>query len=500
MNNKNYKQEKLEHANREDARVANVSLPIVESTAVSRRRFLEATGFSLSVLAINGCSRPDAKLALPMTELPEGMIPGRKQVYASTCSGCSAGCGLLVSVRDGRPLKMEGMPEHPLSKGGLCAIGQALPLGLYDSQRLQQPLHEGKETDWKQIDQSVLNSIKNIQSSGGAVRFVTSTITSPTMKESINTFLKQFKDGRHITFDAMSSSAILDAHEKTHGVRTLPHYLFDQAKVIVSFGADFLGTWISPVEFTAAWSSRRVPTEKHPEMSYHAHLEGGMSLTGGNADRRYRLTPDQYGVVLSQLHQLLLGNETESLLPHVELADLAKRLKGAHGESLVLCDSQDVQIQVVVNAINHLLGNYGKTIDVARPSLQRQGNDADVLKLVEEIKAGKVAALFVAGTDLVHNLPELAELISKVKLSVSFADRKDSFSTRANFVCPVHHSLESWIDAEPVNGIVSLSQPMLRPLGKTRSLLESLAKWSGSEASEYDLLRASWKKKYLAAC
>src|SRR5690606_36029185 len=114
--------------------------------------------------------------------------------------------------------------------------------------------------------------------------------------------LKRFSDARHVTFDPVSSSAILDAHEKTHGTRILPHYRLDRAKVIVSLGADFSGTWISPVEFTRAWRSRRIPSPESPEMSYHVQMEGGMSLTGSNADRRYRVAPDEYGSVLSHLH------------------------------------------------------------------------------------------------------------------------------------------------------------------------------------------------------
>lgn len=135
----------------------------------------------------------------------------------------------------------------------------------------------------------------------GSVVFVTSTVTSPTLQATIDSFLKSANGGRHVTLDAVSSSAILDAHRQTHGVRVLPRYHFDQANVIVSFGADFLGTWISPVEFTAAWPTRRVPSSTSPEMSYHVQLEGHVSLTGTNADRRYRLAPDEYAAVLGWL-------------------------------------------------------------------------------------------------------------------------------------------------------------------------------------------------------
>ncbi len=475
----------------------------------SRRQFLEAAGFTLSLATLSGCGRAPEVTALPFVDQPEGMVPGRSQIYASTCAGCPAACGLLVGVRDGRPLKMEGMPEHPLSRSGLCAIGQALPLGLYDSHRLTQPLANGKAASWENVDAEIAKQLLEINQSGGAIRFVTATVTSPTLKATIDAFLANFEDAKHITFDAVSSSAILDAHDRTHGARVLPHYKLDQADVIVAFGADFLGTWISPVEFTAAWQTRRAPTEDHPEMSYHVQFEGRMSLTGANADRRFRSSPSDFGVVLSHLATRLsalagreppAGSLGESPFAEHDLDELADRLWHARGASVVLCDSQDVSVQVLVNFINHLMGNYNETIDIQRPSRQRQGNDGEVLELVEELKAGKVAALFVARTDLTHNLPDrdqLADSISKAQLVVSFAEREDDFASLAQFVCPDHHPLESWMDAEPIAGLVSLSQPTIRPLGGTRSILESLARWSGKTDSAYEILRANWRENVL---
>jgi len=477
--------------------------------AISRRRFLEAAGFTMSLAAMSGCGRTPVETALPFVDQPEGIIPGRTKSYASTCAGCPAACGLLVGVRDGRPLKMEGMPEHPLSRGGLCAVGQALPLALYDSQRLQHPLFRREKSTWDDIDGSIIQALDEIENNSGAVRLVTSTVTSPTLKASIDTFLSRFPDARHVTCDSVSCSAILDAHEKTHGVRRLPQFRLDRAKVIVSFGADFLGTWISPVEFTAAWRTRRVPSPEHPEMSYHVQLEGRMSLTGGSADRRYRLTPDEYAVVLHHLHAKIAGRAGQATredelgdapLPHDDIDQLAERLWEARGECVVLCDSQDLAVQVQVNALNHVLGNYGKTVDIDRSSRQRQGSDRELLNLLDELRSGQVSALFVAGTDLTHDLPDretLAAAIGKVPLVVSFSEREDDFSSLAHFVCPDHHPLESWSDAEPVAGVISLLQPMLQPLGDTRSILESLARWSGRGESAYEILRANWEQGIL---
>jgi len=487
-----------------DASGANADVSPDDGPAgISRRRFLEAAGFTLA--AASGCSRSPETIALPLPHHPEGLVPGRKRYYASTCGGCTAACGLLVGTRDGRPLKMEGMPEHPLSHSGLCAVGQALPLELYDSRRLAGPLQGGKGAEWSTVDAEITSRLDEIKGSQGAVRFVTSTVTSPTLQTSIDAFLDQFEDGRHVVIDPISSSAILDAHQRTHGAWVLPHYRLDKARVILSLGADFLGTWISPVEFTAAWSTRRTPTEAHPEMSWHVQCEGRMSLTGSKADRRYRVAPDEYGILLSHLAtQIAMLAQQPSFvfgqppIPDADVQELAERLWQARGESVVLCDSQDVATQVQVNYVNHLLSAYGRTVDLSRPSRQRQGNDADAVRLLDELKSGGVAALFVSGIDLVHCLPDwdaVREALTQTPLLVSCAAREDEFASVAHFVCPDHHALESWLDHEPVSGLVSLSQPTVHPLQGTRSLLESLAKWSGAgDASAYDILRRSWKE------
>lgn len=477
------------------------------SSALSRRSFLETAGFSLSIAALSGCGRAPQRLSLPFPEQPAEVIPGVSKNYASTCHGCPAGCGLLVKVRDGRPLKMEGMPEHPLSKGGLCATGQALPLELYDSFRLKHPIYKGAPATWEDLDRKIGLEIEAIKANKLAVRFVTPTITSPTTKEEIRRFLGEFTDGKHLMFDPVSSSAILDAHLETHGRRVLPHYDFAAAKVIVACGADFLGTWISPVEFTAGWSSRRRPTTTTPEMSYHVQLEGRLSLTGTKADRRYRVSPLEFGMVLSEIASRIAARAGVSF-PHVEykhrplpeeaIEDLASRLWAAQAESLVICDSQDVATQTVVNFINYTLKNYGKTLDINRSSLQRQGDDRSVQELLEELESGKVGALFVAGIDLNYSLSDresLSSAIQKTRMVVSFAERQNEIASVSHFVCPDHHPLETWLDAEPVVGTLSLSQPTIQPLAQTRSLLESLARWRGRQESSYELIREHWKTK-----
>lgn len=258
---------------------ASTPLSIIEPDA-GRRAFLKAAGFTFAGALLAGCSRAPEQKAMPLLVQPEGTVAGRPIYYASTCGACTAGCGILVKTRDGRPIKLEGNPRHPLSRGGLCAVGQASILGLYDSLRLKHPILRGKQASWGEADREVTARLDAIRQRGGAVRFLSQSVTSPTTLSAIGRFLAGFKDARHVVYDALSSSAILDAHQITHGVRTLPHYRFDNADVIVGFDADFLGTWISPVEFTRAYSQRRNPESGSRETPHHIHIESRLSLTG----------------------------------------------------------------------------------------------------------------------------------------------------------------------------------------------------------------------------
>jgi molybdopterin-containing oxidoreductase family iron-sulfur binding subunit len=481
-------------------------------TALGRRGFLKAAGFSLAGLA--GCARAPVERAIPLLVQPEEVVPGRALWYASTCGGCTAGCGLLVKCRDGRPIKLEGNPRDPLSRGGLCAVGQASVLELYDSRRYRAPLLHGRETTWETIDRDVMAAFELVRQRRGAVRVLTGTLTSPTLRARLAAWLGTFPDAAHYVYDPLSASALLDAHERTHGRRVLPRFRFDRASVIVGIDADFLGTWISPVEFTGAWRDSRSLEGDPPRCAYHVQIEPRLSLTGTKADARVRVAPAEIPAVLQGLALRLAARagaaDLEARLgsapgagPHpadtrlaAALDDLAARLWAARGKSLVVCGSQDVAVQVLCNTVNHLLGSYGQTIDLDAPSFQRQGRDGDVERLLAELRAGTVQALVVAGVNPAYDLPAatgFARLVRDVPLVVSVAGAPDETSALATHVCPDHHFLESWADAEPVAGRVSVTQPVIAPLGDTRAFLETLAAWMGDRRPAYDLLREAWR-------
>ena len=474
----------------------------------NRRSFLKLAGFAFTGAVISGCQPSRMEKAIPYLIKPEEITPGLAYWYASSCAGCSAGCGVLVKNRDGRPIKLEGNPDHPMSRGGLCAVGQASVLGLYDSQRLKNPTRQGKETTWNVVDDEVQKKLSEIKAKNGAVRILSATITSPTTRAIVHRFLSSFANAKLIEYDALSVSAILDAQKETHGTRILPHYQFSDANVIVSFDADFLGTWISPVEFTRAYKSNRDLSGTPPKMSYHVQFESRMSLTGANADARYAIAPQEIGIVMAHLASAIAkragADPVFASLPPLPIdaqrfTQMEERLWAARGQSLVVCGVNSLELQILTNYVNHLLGNYGRTIDLAKPSFQAQGNDASLASLLDEMKQGSVAALIINGVNPVYDLPNGSEIeaaIKKIPLSVSFNDRADETSTATQYICPDHHFLESWNDTEAIAGVASLTQPTIPALGNTRAFIESLSIWMSAPVKAYDALQTEWKQRY----
>lgn len=468
---------------------------------VGRRDFLKIAGFTFGGALLAGCQPAKVEKAIPFLIKPEEVTPGISTWYATTCGGCTAGCGVMAKNRDGRPIKLEGIPNHPISNGGLCPVGQAHLLELYDSQRLMHPMVDGVPTNWETVDTAIKKKLDEIQRANGIVRVLTGTITSPTTKAAIQKFLSTFKNAKHIQYDALSCSAILEAHEKTHGVRLLPRYRFDQADVIVSFDADFLGTWISPVEFTAAYRKGRTLDGTSPKFSYHVQFESRISLTGNNADKRMSLTPAEIRSTIQQLASELstfAGASFSFQSPSTEfIKTLAKRLWDARGKSLVVCGLNDVQSQIMVNYINHLLGSYGSTVDINNPSNQKQGNDAQVQELFDELKAGVVSALILYDTNPVYSLPngsEFAELMKKIPLTVTITNRVDETAGASQCVLPQPHALETWNDSEPIAGTFTMTQPVIKAFGQSRPFVESLFTWMGEKKSAYTAIQEYWQK------
>ncbi|MCP5464643.1 MAG: TAT-variant-translocated molybdopterin oxidoreductase [Deltaproteobacteria bacterium] len=468
-----------------------------EPLPVSRRDFLKYMGFGLASVAA-ACSPIPTEKAIPYLVQPEEIVPGKAYWYASTCFGCSSACGILVKTREGRPIKIEGNAESAINQGGLCATGQASVLELYDSGRLQGPLDQGKKVGWDNLDKAVLAKLNELQDSQKQIVFLTGTITSPTLKSTIDQFLSKYPNAKHVVYDAVSASGILDAHEFIFGKRILPHYRFDKARTIVSFGADFLGTWISPVEFAKQFSRGRKLDQKNMSQLYQ--FESGLSLTGANADIRVPLLPSQIDSSVLGLLECIETGEIKSAPQdngiRSQIKKTAENLKKNKGRSLVVSNSNDIDVQNIVVRINQILGNYGHALRIDQGSNQKKGHDKSLDRLVHDMKNGQVEALFIYGNNPAYSYfdsKSFVEGLEKVSLKVSLDNRNHETAQLMDYHAPDHHFLESWGDSEPVEGVFHISQPTIRPVYSTRSIGESLNNWMGIKEDYQDTVKKYWE-------
>lgn len=461
----------------------------------SRRNFLKFCGFGITAAVItSSCENPLQK-AIPFLNKPEEITPGLANHYASFFFDGNDYCSIVAKVRDGRPIKIEGNELSAFSKGGTSARVQASVLGLYDDgSRYKSPIIDGKEMSWFDMDKQITDALGKLKSDQGSLVLLTSSIISPSTRQVIEEFSTKFNT-RHVIYDAVSVSAMLQANKETFGIQALPEYRFDRAELILSIGADFLGTWLAPVEYARQFAETRRPDEDNPQMSQLITVETGLSITGSNADQRIPLKPSAMRNWIMLIYKAISGDNVSGIPQNIR--QIASKLLKAKSKALVVCGLNDLSCQLVVNAINQLLDSYGNTINLTDAMLTRQAIDENMVKLVNDMNNGLVAGLLVFQVNPVYDYFDSARFITglaKVKMSVSFATASDETSKKAKFICPDNHYLESWNDAQPKKHLYSLGQPTITKIYDTRQFQESLLKWMGQEPDFYSYIRKYWEK------
>ncbi len=472
-------------------------LPLAGEDGPNRRDFLKMMGFSVAAVSLAACETP-VKKAIPYINKPVSVDPSVPNYYASTYVSGSDALPVVVKTREGRPIYINGNKLSKIAGSGTNAQVQASVLSLYDKERLQGPMISGASATWDEIDAAIG---KELTAVGGKIAIVSNSIASPSTISVIEKFKSAFP-ADHITYDPLSLSGMTTAYQAAFGQRMFPVHEFGKAKTIVSFGADFLGTWPNSTYNNNEFAKTRKLSDTKKDMSRLYVFESNLSLTGANADYRQPIKPSEEGMYLATLYNSLASKLEQpaisgSKVDSPVLNKAANDLLASTGKAIVMSGSNDASIQSLVIAINDLLGSYGNTIAVNKSLNTRKGDDRSFEEFVGALNGGQVAGVIFVNCNPVYDHPmggQIASGISKAKLTISSSDRMDETASLVKYVTPDHHYLESWNDFEIVTGSFSLSQPAIKNIFNTRQIQQSLLTWSGVSMSYYDYLLGFWEQ------
>jgi Fe-S-cluster-containing dehydrogenase component/anaerobic selenocysteine-containing dehydrogenase len=512
----------------------------LDKTGVSRRDFLTVMGASMAMASFACARRPMNKI-IPYVVQPQELTPGIPLYYASTYKDGGKSCGIVVKTREGRPIKLEGNPADPISKGALTARAQASILNLYDPERLKAPMKGSKAgsksgTNWNDVDSVVAAALKEAKH----VRIVSYPDSGEATRRIRKEFLAAFADAKWLEVDPLGGDEVADGQNDAYGNRVVPHYAYDQADVVVSFGADFLGTWGCDLEGEALWVKKRKLDKASDNLSKLYVFEAMLSLTGSNADERFAVLPGaEIAAALAVARELIVvqkkgkfaGNSDVTALLNGSMDEwlskagglsaekvkkVAEDLWAARGKSIVVGNGS-AGLQAVVNLLNSNLENEGKTIDGNGDVLPETASTKQLAALMAEMDAGQVDVLIVHHVNPVYFLPNgdaFGAAMQKVKTVIAVNDRVDETANFADIVCAENHFLENWGDAHPKPSVYLLQQPTISPLFDTKSFEDLLISWTragvksngllaqvaGNPASTYyDYVKETWKQSLFSA-
>ena len=460
---------------------------ILSGSSTTRRDFLKYVGFSTAAATLAACEGPVHK-SIPYVVQPDNIIPGVADFYATTVFDGFDFANILVKTREGRPIKIDNN-TLPGAKFAANARIHASVLSLYDSMRLKQPKIAGKVATWGDVDSKVKAGLADAKAKGKQVVLLTGTLASPSTEKLVAEFIAQNPTAKHVVYDAVSSSAALDAFETVYGERALVDYDFSKASLIVSVGADFLGDWQGG-SYDAGYAKGRIP--KSGKMSRHFQLEANMTLSGAAADKRIPMSVADQKQALVKIYNVIANGSvaTAKIENEDSVVKAAQQLKAAGSNGVLVSGLQDKNAQLLVLAINQALGSAAFTTSGTRQI--RKGSNEKVAQFINDLKAGNVHTLIMSGVNPVYTLPngkEFAAALKKASLSVSFSLKEDETAALTTIAAAAPHYLESWGDVMITKGTYALTQPTIRPLFDSRQFQDALLKWNGDGGTFYDYLK-----------
>ncbi len=476
---------------------------------VSRRGFLKLASASLALAGLAGCTKQPLEPIVPYVVQPERVVLGLPLFFATAFPVGGIARPIIAKSMEGRPVKVEGNPQHGASLGAADIHSQASVLGLYDPDRSQTITYKGSVRPWGALQATIRAALQEQETTqGSGLRFLTETVTSPTLANQIATVLKQYPNAKWHQYDPLSRDNVKAGAQMAFGQAVDAIYHLDKADVVLSLEADFF----SPVglpgfqRYARDFMSRRKMKAGVPMNRLYV-IEGTPSLTGAKAEHRLRMRSSDIGTFVRAL-AAQLGVPGVSASPATEheqqawMQAVVNDLKQHRGTSLVVAgDHQPPEVHALVHAINQALGGVGQTLTYVDPAEANPVDQTASLKeLVADMDAGKVQVLAMIGGNPVYNAPadlQFVDKLSKVGLKIHLATYEDDTSVECDWHVPSAHPLETWDDTRAYDGTVTILQPLIAPLYNGRSAPEFMAVFTQQpEQTSYDAVRAYWKTQF----
>ena len=478
---------------------------------LDRRRFMGLLGASLAFAGLTtGCTirQPDEKI-VPYADQPDGMVLGLPLHFATAFTRPEDGCaiGVLVRSREGRPVKIEGNPNHPGSLGKSDIFTQASLLTLYDPDRSQAPQHHGEPSTWNDFLAMLGDTLPTYAADGGgSLRFLSRPVSSPTVAAQMASIAKRFPNARWHTHDPAGRAT--NAREGAHlafGSDVTPVYHFDRATTILSLDCDFLKSMAGSVSYANDFAAGRRAGVPTPNRLYV--VEPTPSITGASADHKWSISASQIETVARAVASSLgvVGAETPALpfqISDTLLSAITADLRSAGKAALVIAGpEQPPDVHALAHAMNAALGSIGTTVSfIATPTANPAGDGADLAALVGAMNVGQVKMLVIFGsTNPVYDAPAdlaFADALKKVAVTVHHGLYEDETAALCEWHMPEAHYLETWGDARGHNGTATICQPLIAPLYLGHALIELLAPFGGGPqppTTSHEIVKSHWQ-------
>jgi len=478
---------------------------------LSRRQFLRMMGASLALAGLTSCTRQPPERIVPYIQQPEAIVPGKPLFFATAMPLGGFATGLLVESHEGHPTKIEGNPDHPMSLGASNVFQQASLLDLYDPDRSQAVLNQGKISTWGAFLSALEDALAPAPRKNGAgLRILTETVTSPTLHTQIEAVLQKFPEARWHQFEPVNRDNVRAGALLAFGEVVEAQHHFEKARVLLAIDSDCLFAHPASLRYTRDYTDRRRVSAGRKEMNRLYVVESTPSVTGSNADHRLAITgPDIEDLVRAVARQLgAITDAAVRLSPaRAEWIDaLVTDLQQNRRQSIVIVGkSQPPTVHALAHALNQVLGNVGETLHYTETAVAQPTDQLESLRaLGEDLSSGVVHTLIILGGNPAYDAPAdfgFARQLSQAKLSIHLSPELNETSTLCHWHIPQSHYLEAWSDARAYDGTISIIQPVIIPLYAGKSAHEVLdALLSQPVRSDYDIVHDHWRgRKRLAS-